>query len=294
MIELSRVEGFYRVAKAGGYAHAARVHPYPITAPALHQQVRKLERELGVSLFVRVGKERLVPTSEGRTLLEFAGPFFVELPAVVRAIASGKHGGALRVEAATMELQHVLPRWMARLSRARPDLRIELSEVDAADPQRLLSGDVDLVVDHIPALPAAVASRRVATYRAFIVAAKRLLPAAARRDRLPRALAGVPFIGFLPRSAQRALQDAGLLQLGLAPDISLTASSTDAILALVREGLGYSLIAWPTAQGPAIERVTALPLRGAGTQIEVVAAFRARPTPDPWIEAALAVAPLGR
>src|SRR5207248_180584 len=47
MIQLGRLEGFYRVARAEGYARAAREFPYPITQPGVYQQVRKLEGALG-------------------------------------------------------------------------------------------------------------------------------------------------------------------------------------------------------------------------------------------------------
>src|SRR5688572_7706284 len=156
MIQLHRLEGFYRVAIAAGYARAARSFPYPITQPAVHQQVRKLEEDLGVKLFERVGKDRVIPTAAGRTLLAFCAPFFEELPAVARAVSEGKGGGVLRIDAAAMELEHVMPSWIARLRRARPDIRVDIEEVPVGDAQRLLRGEADLVVDYLPALPPGV------------------------------------------------------------------------------------------------------------------------------------------
>ncbi|MCA9321778.1 MAG: LysR family transcriptional regulator, partial [Planctomycetes bacterium] len=47
MVQIHRFEGFYWVALTGGYARAARAFPYPITQPAVHQQVKRLEAELG-------------------------------------------------------------------------------------------------------------------------------------------------------------------------------------------------------------------------------------------------------
>ncbi|MDX2010730.1 MAG: LysR family transcriptional regulator, partial [Myxococcaceae bacterium] len=58
-MNLQRLEGFYWVARQQGYARAARAFPYPITQPGVHQQVRRLEDELGVKLFERVGKDRV-------------------------------------------------------------------------------------------------------------------------------------------------------------------------------------------------------------------------------------------
>ena len=39
MIQMHRLEGFYWVATAKGYTAAARAFPYPITQPAVYQQV---------------------------------------------------------------------------------------------------------------------------------------------------------------------------------------------------------------------------------------------------------------
>ena len=67
MIQLHRLEGFFWVAKTGGYARAARAFPYPITQPAVHQQVKKLESELELQLFERVAKDNSRPMFEAKT-----------------------------------------------------------------------------------------------------------------------------------------------------------------------------------------------------------------------------------
>src|ERR1700753_2987382 len=73
-MQISRLEGFYWVARTSGYAAAARAFPYPLTQPAVFQQVRKLEGELGVRLFERVGKAEVRLTAAGRELYEHAAP----------------------------------------------------------------------------------------------------------------------------------------------------------------------------------------------------------------------------
>ncbi len=98
MIQLHRLEGFYRVAVAEGYSRAAKSFPYPITQPGIHQQVKKLELELGARLFRRVAKDRVGLTRAGRHLFEFCAPFFERLPLVVDELRSGTLG-TLRVEA---------------------------------------------------------------------------------------------------------------------------------------------------------------------------------------------------
>jgi DNA-binding transcriptional LysR family regulator len=220
----------------------------------------------------------------------FVTPFFSELPALVRTISEGRQGGVLRIEAAALEMQHVLPGWVARLRAQRPQLRVELQEVAVGEPARLLRGEADIVVDYQASLPAGVEGECVAVYHAFLVAPQRVLPRAVPAARLATALHSLPFTGFLPRLPPHALQRAGLERLGLAYSSELGASSTEAILAMVTEGLGFSLLPWPEAMGPRRRGLAVQRLRGAGTQFDVIAAFRARTSKDPLVEAALAAA----
>jgi len=296
MIELHRLEGFYRVATAGGYARAARAFPYPITQPAVHQQVSKLEAELGVRLLERAGRDRMSLTSHGHALLAFCGPFFEQLPSVVRTLQGGQHGGVLRIDAAAMEIEHVVPTWIARLRRQRPDIRVDIEEVSHGDPARLLRGDADLVVDYQPALPQGVGSRALATYYTFVAVPRTWL----RIDRglskrkgaaLLSSMKGEPFVSFHPSMPHHALQMAALSQAGNEPSHRLSASSTNAILALVRAGLGYSLLPWPDKSGPRAKGLLAVPLTGPGTEFTVQVSWREREKQDPIVGAALDALP---
>jgi DNA-binding transcriptional LysR family regulator len=285
MIQLHRLEGFYRVALAGGYARAARAFPYPITQPAVHQQVRKLEQEIGVRLLERTGKDRVEPTSAGRALLAFCTPFFEELPAVVRAVSQGTHGGVLRIDAAAMELEHVLPRWIARLRRAQPEIRVDIEEVAIGDTRRLLRAEADLVVDYQPQLPPGIEGRQVATYHTFVAAPVEMVGRGAPTlAKLRRA----PFIGFHPSLPQHALQMQALEAAGNTPAHVLSASSVNAILALVRAGLGYSLVPWPNEHGPRVRGVAVARMPGAHMRFAILASWRRRSPSDPLVEAALA------
>src|SRR6187549_3106883 len=108
-IQIARLEGFFHVATTGGYASAARAFPYPITQPAVHQQVRKLEADLGARLFVRAAKNRMALTAEGRALFGFVRPFFERLPRVVRGLREGTFGGTLRMHAGGLLIRKLLP-----------------------------------------------------------------------------------------------------------------------------------------------------------------------------------------
>src|SRR3982751_4342026 len=102
MMSLQRLEGFYWVVRAEGYARAARAFPYPITEPGVHQQVRRLEAELGVRLFRRVAKDRMVLTPHGRALMAVVQPFIDSLRVTVDALRASAFGGTLRLGAAAL------------------------------------------------------------------------------------------------------------------------------------------------------------------------------------------------
>ena len=141
MIGLAQLEGFYWVARCQGYTRAAAAFPYPITQPAVHKQVAKLERELGARLFERVARDRVVLTPAGARLYDFAAPFFAGLPDVAQQISTASYGGTLRVETSGLVLRYLLPGWIRRLVRNRPDIEISLTEHHIADTARLHRGE---------------------------------------------------------------------------------------------------------------------------------------------------------
>jgi DNA-binding transcriptional LysR family regulator len=290
MIQLHRLEGFYRVAIAGGYTRAARDFPYPISQPGVYQQVRKVEDALGVRLFERVGRDRVALTSRGEALFDFCAPFFEQLPGVLRAISEGAVGGRLRVEVAPLEMRHVIPRWMGRLHRKHPEIEVHLEERDAPDVSRLLKGQVDLVVDHIPSPPEGVAVRTLATHHGFVVTPRDHAFARARSFR-PALLQDTPLVAYAAGSPERALQHGALSAAGLAPVTTVSASSSDAILALVGAGLGFSVIPWPDRTGPRVAGVAARRVPGDAYRFPVSVAHRLRDPEDPQIARALSALP---
>jgi DNA-binding transcriptional LysR family regulator len=288
MISLHRLEGFYRVAKAGGYARAVADFPYPITQPAIHQQVRKLEQELGCRLLTRVAKDRMALTPAGRHLYEFCAPYFERLPRVIREAAEGNFAGTLRIDAGPQELRHVMPAWIQRLRRTQPHIRIELQEVLSVDAARLRTGRTDLVIEHWPNAPGDIEQRVVADARAYWAVPTALAPG--NRVKLER-LGDAPFIGFNEGSNEYAMQRAALEAFGLAPAHLLFASTADSILAFVQAGLGYSLVPWPTRTLPKLRGVIWRKLEAEHARFPIAASWLRGSGANALIKAALEAAP---
>jgi DNA-binding transcriptional LysR family regulator len=287
-LQISRLEGFYWVAKERGYAAAARVFPYPITQPAVFQQVKKLEEELGCTLFERVSKDTLALTAEGRRLYDFCAPFLEELPRVVRDLRAGARGGELRIDSVGLAIRSLLPQWIKSLRAERPDIRVSLEEIAQPEPSRLRSGLADLIVDYLPALPRDIDSLVVGRARAFLVApAERYREAPALEE-----LAEEAFVSYPAGSHHHELQLAALHRYGVVPERTLAAASSDSILRFVGAGLGFSLVPWLGEDGPTQEgSVVARALDDADATFPIHAAFLRRTTPNPLISIALQLAP---
>lgn len=290
MIQIHRLEGFYWVARTGGYARAARAFPYPITQPAVHQQVKKLESDLGTTLFERVGLDRMQLTPAGERLFAFVQPFFDGLPSLVRSLQEKDYGGELRIAAMSLLLRSLLPAWLKRLYRKNPKIRVHMREALSPELELLRRGAVDLLVDYLPEIPADVATLEVAVMRPFLVVpgSNRL----AKRAKLALSdFGGETFVAYNPSMLAHDLQMQALGHFGVAPGHVLTASSAEVILGFVEAGFGFSILPAIEPDGPRAHGVKVLPLEEPAVEFPVVAAWRKDAPENPILDAFLETAP---
>jgi DNA-binding transcriptional LysR family regulator len=256
----------------------------------VHQQVKKLEGDLGVALFERVQKDRMQLTAAGERLYQFVGPFFEQLPGLVRSLAGGDYAGVLRIHCSPLIMRHLMPAWVQRLRAARPGLQIELAEHTTGDLGPLRAGDADLVVDHLPEVPADVGTLQVATIQGFIV-----LPEAhalAQKKELALAdLAEETFIAYSPGTQPYRYQMRAFELAGVEPVSSLSANAVDTILGFVGAGLGYSLVPSLEPGGPHDPGIAARPIKGPDASFPVYATWRLDTPENPLLDAALETAP---
>ncbi len=291
-MNLQRLEGFYWVAKTQGYSRAARAFPYPITQPGVFQQVRRLEDELGVRLFERVGKDKVVPTPRGQLLFDAVAPFFEQLSAVEARVKGGVVGGTLKLAAAGQPLRTLLPDWLRRLQAKRPDIAVALTEIPTAELSRVRTGEADLLVDWLPEVPDDLASVEIARTSGWLVAPAHG-PHAPKGKLTFQAVASTPFIAYGADRTLHALQRKALALHGLSPREAFAADTSDTILGFVAAGLGFSLVpamgeTFPKVTGVVAERV----VRPQAT-FPVYAVWRRATAANPLVAAALEVAPGG-
>jgi DNA-binding transcriptional LysR family regulator len=134
VLENFRLRVFREVARQVSFRRAAEV--LYITQPAVTQQIKALEEELGARIFDRSGgKVRL--TAAGEILLRRAAEAEAALSRAIEEIGSleGEVRGALRVAASTTIAQYVLPRLLAEFTLQHPGAKLEL---ESANTQRVV------------------------------------------------------------------------------------------------------------------------------------------------------------
>lgn len=246
MFDTRQLEVFATVARTGSFSAAARL--LHCTQPAVSQQMRTLERQVGGPLFVRTGRG-LHLTEAGRILAERGSELLDQLATThqqVSAIATHDIG-TIRICAFPSANVSLVPRAAAILAEERPQLRLELVEEEPPDSFALLRrGEVDLVLSFSyldePQDEATVNGMLSVPLLREPLAL--LVPAGHRlagRERVSLAeAAGERWIAGCVR-CQRALHQA-CDKAGFVPDITCSTDDNLAIQSLVTAGLGVALV----------------------------------------------------
>lgn len=151
---LKPLRAFCQVAKLGSVSRAAE--SLYLTQPAVSLQLQALEREFGVELLRRQGRN-LVLTKEGQLLFEMATPLVDGLDSLeseFRKEIKGMAAGELNVAAGTSTSMYLLPGIIERFKQLQPDIKFNLHTVTGAQGMELLrNGKVDLAVGSMIDVP---------------------------------------------------------------------------------------------------------------------------------------------
>lgn len=243
MVELRQLRYFVAVAEELHFTRAAE--RLRMAQPPLSQQIRRLEAELNVRLFVRT-KRKVELTGEGRVLLEGARRTIEEADRAlydVRRAASGEIG-RLTVGFVGSATYALLPEVLRGYRERFPDVELVLRQITTAEQVELLnSGTIQVGFLRPPIDDPAIATETVSR-EPLLVALPDTHPLAARATIELHALAGEPFILFPRRLGQGVFdQIVHLCQAaGFSPRIEQEAVEMHTITGLVAAGLGVSLV----------------------------------------------------
>ncbi|WP_206788978.1 LysR family transcriptional regulator [Amycolatopsis sp. MtRt-6] len=149
MIEVGALRALRAVAALGTLARAA--DELGFTASAVSQQIKRLERQVGVPVLAPAGRG-VVLTPAGQAIADSAPEVFQALERCAEAaqsVAEGAPRGTLRVVAFSTAIRGLLAPVMPRLAARCPDLRVQLTEQDPGEALHSVgAGTADLALVH--------------------------------------------------------------------------------------------------------------------------------------------------
>ncbi|MGW0935753.1 LysR family transcriptional regulator [Streptomyces sp. NPDC002666] len=298
-MELRHLFAFVAVAEELHFGRAAK--RLQMAQPPLSQQIRQLEKELGVQLFERNTRSVRL-TSAGESFLQPVRTVIEDLDTAVRAAKAAGRGeyGRVSIGFAGASSHETLPRLTRAVRAAHPAIELVMTGQTYANVAlaRVADGSLDLGFVRLPVTQPGV-TFRVIDEEELVCALPSDHPLAAR-DSVPlEVLAGEPFVSF-PANTGSTVRDAmvGACEAaGFNPRVVQEAPDSYTILALVAAGVGVTLtvtsvqhiqqsgLVYRPLAGPPIRRQAALAWRAdnpsAALHAVLAVAEDALPTPRP-------------
>jgi|SRR5450830_39326 len=210
------------------------------------KQIKDLEDELGIELFVRSGKRLTGLTRAGDGAVEIVGRILLETENLRRYASqyAGVDSGRLVIAATHTQARYTLPRVVEEFNRAFPKVTLELHQGTPRQIAAMISdGDADIgiaseALDHAPDVNACTCftwNHRVLVPRGH--------PLAGQQGVTLAQIAAYPLVTYNEQFTGRKCVDAAFSAAGLVPDLRLTAMDADVIRTYVRRGLGVGIVA---------------------------------------------------
>lgn len=249
-----------------------------VSQPALSQALAALERQLGVPLFERAGRRRVL-TEAGREAARFASEVLGRASELHTWIAARRQGqsGTLAVGMIDAASLYLLPGAIGAYRAAYPEVELQLL-VDTSDEliDRVRRFELDLAFVIGPAGDDLVAqSVRGEALHIYAPAGTTESPSEAAWALYPS------------RSHTRSLIDDGLRRLGITPRVMLESSNPEVLRQVVSLGLGWSVLPAAVAEDSA---ASGAERREQVAERTLLGVRRAGASPDARVEAFLALA----
>ena len=279
-MELRHLRYFVAVAEERHFRRAAeRLY---IAQPAVSEQIRKLEDELGVRLFDR-SHRRVALTAAGEALLVEARQLLRHADVARQAAQSANDQAVMRLRIGYLptSLPVSVSRALRRLPGSAPSIRIVFR---TAPPQRLIddlrADRVDVVIATLPAATTGLRTQHIEHDRVVVV-----LPAthaAAHVGETSLARLAPEQLVLLPREADPALHNTVLAmcqQAAIAPRlVELAEASVEQAVLSVAAGAGMTILPASAAERHMLPGVRIVALSDAARPIASAALTRADDT----------------
>lgn len=240
-MDLRQLEIIRAIAETGSFTAAG--HKLHVSQSAISRQILLLEGELKEPVFLRVGR-RIRITPAGESLLHLGHRVFQDLQDTIAGITDSQETlrGTLRLLGGMTVCLYVFPPLLTELKRQHPGIDIKLmSGSSERCLQQLRSGAGDLALLTLPVDQPDLVTVPVLQEELMLVTAARH-PLSRKRKILPQDLVRQPFVLFEPGSNTRRAVDEFFMTARIDPYIVMETENVEIIKALVRNGLGITVI----------------------------------------------------
>ena len=247
-MEIRQLKAFAAIAEARTFTAAAqRIH---YTQAALSMQIKQLEKEVGLPLFVRMPR-RVVLTEAGERLLERAHMILREHDAALSEIAelAGAERGRLRLGSASgMVSAEALPAILKRLRKNHPYAEVSVTSGTSEElVKKIHAGELDMAFVSLPVEARSIETEMLSQDQLVAVASPRH-PLAGQRVISAFTLAGEKLILGERGGNTRRLIDEFFAEAGLRPKVAMELSRQAAIKNMVASDMGVGIVPLSTAR----------------------------------------------
>ena len=214
--------------------------------PGISKQIRQLEDELGVPIFIRQGKRLAALTAGGEVIVATARRALQELNNLKRVGAEFKSEdtGALAIATTHTQARYVLPPVLKRFAERYPKVRLLLHQgnpAQVAEQTERADVDVGIATEALADYPGLVSLPCYTWNRCVLVPKGH--PLGKVRPLTLEALARYPIVTYDFSFTGRSQINAAFAGKGIEPNVVLTALDSDVIKTYVELGLGVGIIA---------------------------------------------------
>jgi DNA-binding transcriptional LysR family regulator len=223
-----------------------------VAQPALSQQIRRLEAELGLDLFARTSRS-VALTEAGEAVAARARRILAEADAIAEDVDALR--GVLRGRVVVGSMQSLgpfdLPGLLADFHGRHPGVDVVLREDTTQRMLAMLGADeLDLAVATIDESPPDGLETRALYEEDLVLAVARDHPLAGRRRIRPASLPPGPLIFFREGSGLRAATEQALDAAGIEPQVRFETNELSRVRALASRGLGVAIMPRSDTEGP--------------------------------------------
>ncbi len=226
------------VSAAAGALHTSQ--------PGISKQIKSLEEELGVEIFVRHGKRITAVTEPGKAVLAIAERILAEAANLKRAGEdyADRKLGTLTVATTHTQARYALPKAVAAFKKRYPQVRLVLHQGNPTQIcEMVLAGEADFAIatESIAEYPDLVSLPCYQWNRCVVVPPGH--PLLKAKPLTLEAIAQYPVVTYDFAFAGRSQINKAFEKRGLAPNVVLTALDSDVIKTYVELGLGVGILA---------------------------------------------------